>query len=87
MEKKYFLDAYFYQCPKCKQQSLETAYYAAFDKSEIGAARQQGRFTYHCSKCGAAHSSASVKVNGETNEVSKEEAVSHGVAWESKGSS
>jgi hypothetical protein len=86
MEKLYFVDTYFYVCPKCKKQSMESAYFAVFEKPEIGAARGAGLVTYQCSNCGTTHKSDRVWVNGDVVEVSKAEALKHKLAFESKGS-
>jgi hypothetical protein len=86
MAKKYFVDVYTYICPTCNKQSLEKAYFAIFAKAEIGTARSAGLYNYKCSNCGAIHRSDRVLVNGESNEVSKEEALANGLVFESKGS-
>jgi rubredoxin len=83
MEKKYFVDVYFYICPECKKQSLEKKYFAVFDKREIGQARMAGLLDYNCSQCGAVHNSKSIMVNGEVTEVSQDEAQNDGIGFES----
>jgi DNA-directed RNA polymerase subunit RPC12/RpoP len=86
MEKKYFVDVFSYVCPACKQRVSDKAYFAVIEEREIGAARRAGLLTYKCTHCGASHSSKSVHTNGEVTRVSKEQALAHGLTWESKES-
>ena len=83
MAKRYFADVFSYVCPACKQRVSSKAYFAVIEQAEIGAARRAGSLTYKCTHCGAAHSSRSVHTDGEVTEVSKEEALAHGITWES----
>jgi len=86
MVKKYFVDVYWFVCPKCKKQTVSKSYYCIFERAEIGAAKRSGLLTYHCTHCAASFSSKSITTNGEVSEVSREEAIAGGLAFESSGS-
>jgi hypothetical protein len=87
MEKKYFADAFFYICPKCKRQTMGKHYYGIFALPEMGAAKRAGLLTFTCmhEDCKASYPSDRLLVNGEAVEVSKQEALANGLSFESKG--
>src|SRR5215813_6312040 len=89
MEKKYYADVYFYQCPRCRNQVLGKMYYALYDLAEMGAAKGAGLITYRCPHkgCGFESKSNHLLTNGEAVEVSRDEAISNGLVYESKGQS
>jgi hypothetical protein len=83
MPLKYYGEVYIYNCPKCHKQAMGKNYYALSEKAEMGAAKNAGLIAYKCNHCGAIDSA--VRPNGETAEVSAEEALSGGLAFQSKG--
>jgi len=87
MPMKYYGDAYFYNCPKCRRQVIGKHYYGVFELAEMGAAKGAGLVTYKCTHedCGASYSSDRLTTNGEALEVSEQEALSNGLAFQSKG--
>jgi hypothetical protein len=88
MEKKYYCDVYFYNCPRCRRQVIGKNYYGLFELAEMGAAKGAGLITYKCTSadCGASYRSDRLIFNGEVVEVSKDEALSNGIVFESKAS-
>ena len=83
MEKQYFCNVYYYDCPKCKKHNMGKKYFAVFEKAEIGAASRAGLPTYQCSHCKLHHSAASVLLNGDVVYVTEAEARSNGIDFES----
>jgi hypothetical protein len=88
MEKKYYVEVYNFTCPnpRCGKNVLGTAHFAVYDLKEATEARRTGLLKYKCTGCGKRHSGAALRVNGEFNVVSQEEALKKGLDWESKGS-
>ena len=83
MEKKYFVDVYFFNCPKCKQPAIGGLYFHVYQRAEIGAAKRTGLVSYKCQHCHSKFQSDSLLTNGEVSETTKEEAVSRGIDFES----
>jgi hypothetical protein len=83
---KYFVDVYFYNCPKCSNPVIGTKYYHLRELAEMGAAKMAGLINYTCPFCGDSRSSANLLANGHVDETSESEALANGLAVESKGS-
>ena len=86
MDKQYFVDVYWFRCPKCDGQNSNKAYFGVFEKAEIGAAKHAGLLSYTCTHCGESFPSNRVMTNGEVFGVAKEQALANGLAFESAGS-
>jgi hypothetical protein len=88
MTKKYYADIFFYSCRDCHKPVIGKMYFAVFDRAEIGAAKQAGLVTYQCTHadCRTSYPSNRQMTNGEITEVPMAEALSEGLAFESKGS-
>jgi hypothetical protein len=86
MEKKYWVDVFYFPCPKCRKTSIGKTYFFIYEKAEIGQAKSNGLLKYTCIHCGASHPSDRVITNGEAMETSPDEALANGIDWESKGS-
>jgi hypothetical protein len=88
MPKKYYADAFFYNCPKCRRQVIGKKYYGLFELAEMGAAKAAGLITYKCTHndCGAPYPSDRLLIHGDVLEVSEQEALSNGLVFSSKGS-
>ena len=83
--KRYYGEAHFYICPKCRKQVLSRQYYGLFDLIEMEAAKSAGLIRCTCPYCGACELWDRLKPKWETLEVSREEALATGLAFESKG--
>ncbi|HST09046.1 MAG TPA: hypothetical protein VLL05_01620 [Terriglobales bacterium] len=83
MEKKYYVEAYRFACPETYIWEIGKAYFAVYEKGDIGQARQAGLLEYKCGRCGKKHLSKPLVVNGSVNETSEREARKAGLLWES----
>ena len=86
MNKRYFVDAHFYNCPQCRKQTIGKHYYGIYELAEMGAAKRAGLITFTCTHCGASYPSDRILVSGDAVEVSAKEALSNGLVFDSKGS-
>ena len=87
MAKKFYADAFFYNCPKCRRRVIGKKYYGLFELAEMGAAKAAGLITYKCTykDCGASYPSDRLLTSGDVLEVSEQLALSNGLVFNSQG--
>jgi hypothetical protein len=80
MEKKYFVDIFWFKCVACNRSNHQKAYYRLFAKAQVDEARRKGVLKYTCHHCKRTFDSNQVPANSDLFEVSEREALAKGLA-------
>lgn len=80
MDKKAYVDIFWFKCLACNRSNHQKAYYRLFQKTQVEEARRKGVLMYTCHHCKRTFPSDRVPVNSELLEVSEQEALNKGLA-------